>query len=77
MKYKKIIKKYAIKRKLKVRKIKYVDYNELPVWIKRAEDRINKMSHEEFCNEMVKFGTEAKKVGGVVNLVFKNIHNLR
>jgi len=23
------------------------------------------MSHEEFCNEMIKFGLEAKKVGGV------------
>ena len=53
--------------------IKYIDYKELPAWIRRAEDKINKMSNEEFCDEMVKFGTEAKKAGGVVNLVFRDI----
>jgi DNA repair ATPase RecN len=62
-----------IKKQPRVRK-KYVDYDELPAWIRRAEDRINKMSHEEFCNEMVKFGTEAKKAGGIVNLVFRDIY---
>lgn len=77
MKYGKTTKKYTkrIKKQPRVRKIKkYVDYDELPAWIRRAEDRINKMSHEEFCDEMVKFGTEAKKAGGVVNLVFRDIH---
>jgi len=44
-----------------------------PRRIRKAEDKINKMSNEEFCDEMVKFGTEAKKAGGVVNLVFRDI----
>jgi hypothetical protein len=75
MKYGKTTKKYTdrIKKQPRVRKIKYVDYDELPAWIRRAEAKINNMSHEEFCDEMVKFGTEAKKAGGVVNLVFRDI----
>ncbi|ABR56821.1 hypothetical protein Maeo_1245 [Methanococcus aeolicus Nankai-3] len=75
MKYRKTTKKYTerLKKQSRIRKIKYVDYDELPAWIRRAEDRINKMSHEEFCDEMVKFGTDAKKAGGVVNLVFRDI----
>ena len=73
MKYK--TKKYTdrIKKQPRVRRIKYVDYDKSPAWIRRAEAKINKMSHEEFCDEMVKFGTEAKKAGGVVNLVFRDI----
>ncbi|UXM84824.1 hypothetical protein [Methanococcus aeolicus] len=76
MRYKKTTKRYVekIKKQNRINKTKYVDYDELPAWIRRAEDRINKMSHEEFCDEMVKFGTEAKKAGGVVNLVFRDIH---
>ena len=54
-------------------KSKFVDYNELPEWIKKSEEKINSMSHEEFCDEMIKFGLEAKKVGGVKNLVFRDI----
>ena len=54
-------------------KSKFVDYNELPEWIKKSEEKINSMSYEEFCDEMIKFGLEAKKVGGVKNLVFKDI----
>jgi hypothetical protein len=54
-------------------KSKFVDYNELPEWIKKSEEKINSMSYEEFCDEMIKFGLEAKKVGGVKNLVFRDI----
>ena len=54
-------------------KTKFVDYDELPEWIKKSEEKINTMSHEEFCDEMIKFGLEAKKVGGVKNLVFRDI----
>ena len=54
-------------------KTKFVDYDELPEWIKKSEEKINTMSHEEFCDEMIKFGLKAKKVGGVKNLVFRDI----
>jgi hypothetical protein len=54
-------------------KSKFVDYDELPEWIKKSEEKINTMSHEEFCDEMIKFGLKAKKVGGVKNLVFRDI----
>ena len=40
---------------------------------KKSEEKVNSMSHEEFCDEMIKFGLEAKKVGGVKNLVFRDI----
>ncbi|CAB3289464.1 protein of unknown function [Methanocaldococcus lauensis] len=59
--------------KYRKKKTKYVNYNELPIWIKKVEDKINKMNHEEFCDEMIKFGKEAKKYGGVLNLVFKDV----
>ncbi len=35
------------------------------------------MNHEEFCDEMIKFGKEAKKYGGVLNLVFKEFNSLQ
>jgi len=50
-----------------------LDYEELPDWIKKAEEEINRMDWEEFCDEMIKFGLEAKKVGGVKNLVFREV----
>ncbi|ADC69827.1 conserved hypothetical protein [Methanocaldococcus sp. FS406-22] len=54
-------------------KTKFISYSEHLAWIKEVEKEINKMSHEEFCDEMIKFGLKAKKVGGVKNLVFKDI----
>ncbi|CAB3288229.1 conserved protein of unknown function [Methanocaldococcus lauensis] len=73
MKYKKVIRAMLLKKQNRIRRTKYMDYDELPAWIRKVEDKLNKMSHEEFCDEMVKFGTEAKKVGGVINLVFGDI----
>ena len=69
--------KRVIRKSLKGHKIAkktdLIDYNKLPKWIREAEEEINKMNHEEFCNEMIKFGLEAKKVGGVKNLVFRDV----
>jgi len=65
----KFLKGYGI---LKVKKTVFVDY-EIFSWIKETEDETNKMSHKEFCDEMIKFGLEAKKVGGVKNLVFRDV----
>ena len=48
-------------------------YPERHFFPKKSEEKINSMSHEEFCDEMIKFGLEAKKVGGVKNLVFRDI----
>jgi len=60
---------------MKIKKLKYtiLDYEELPDWIKKVEEEINKMDWKEFCDEMIKFGLEAKKVGGVKNLVFRDV----
>ncbi len=51
---------------MKIKKLKYtiLDYEELPDWIKKVEEEINKMDWEEFCDEMIKFGLEAKKSWG-------------
>ncbi|WP_292459482.1 hypothetical protein [Methanothermococcus sp.] len=65
MKYGKTTKKYTekFKKQSRIRKIKYVDYDELPAWIRRAEDRINKMPTEKYWEELEKFADELNKKG--------------
>jgi DNA repair ATPase RecN len=64
MKYRKTTKKYTerIKKQHRVRR-KYVDYDELPAWIRRAEDRINKMPTKKYWEKLEKFADELNKKG--------------
>jgi hypothetical protein len=65
MKYGKTTKKYTdrIKKQPRVRKIKYVDYDELPAWIRRAEAKINKMPTKKYWEELEKFADKLNKEG--------------
>jgi hypothetical protein len=65
MKYRKTTKKYmgGIKKTHGVRKMEYVDYDELPEWIRKAGDKINKMPTQKYWEELEKFADEMKKKG--------------
>jgi hypothetical protein len=61
-----------IKKHPRVRKIKYVDYDELPAWIRRAKNRINKMPTKKYWKELEKFADKLNKEG-VDKILFGDI----
>ena len=43
--------------------MKYIDYKELPAWIKRAEDKINKIPTKKYWEKLEKFADKLNKKG--------------
>ena len=42
---------------------KYIDYKELPEWIRKAEDKINKIPTKKYWEKLEKFADKLNKKG--------------
>ena len=43
--------------------MKYIDYKELPEWIRKAEDKINKIPTKKYWEKLEKFADKLNKKG--------------